>query len=167
MNPSNYKSNERSAKISWCKIERSFAISAGFIFVLAGIAKIWTSLTGIAYSVPIFKVIDPLSGLFFGHLMFIVGCVELTVAYFCFSEKFQKISLWLISLLATNFALYHFGLWWIGWTKPCSCLGNFSDAIHMSPSLVADFFKLILVYLFAGSYLCLIQRFFSKWRHVT
>jgi len=127
--------------------------SAGLLSV-TGIAKLWSNFA----PSKLLAVPDPVTGLQFGHLMLAVGLLELAIAGVCLFSKAQKLSLALIAWLATNFVVYRLGLWWIGWHKPCSCLGNLTDALHISPTTADHIIKGILAYLLIGSYWLL-------WRH--
>ena len=46
---------------------------------------------------------------------------------------------------------YRIGLWWIGWQKPCSCLGNLTDALHISPQVADNVMKGLLAFMLIGS----------------
>jgi hypothetical protein len=48
--------------------------------------------------------------------------------------------------------MYRLGLWWMDWKKPCSCLGNLTDALHISPQTADNITKVLLAYLLIGSY---------------
>jgi hypothetical protein len=87
-----------------------------------------------------------------------VGVVELVIAGICLFGKSQKLKLGLIAWLATSFVVYRLGLWWMGWKKPCGCLGNLTDALHLSPQAADSLMKVILAYLLIGSYGLLIWR---------
>ena len=125
-----------------------FIPSAAAILVVTGAAKAWSAFGHIK----ILAVADPITGVQFGHLMLVVGVLELAIAGVCLFSKSQKLKLGLIAWLATNFVVYRLGLWWIGWKKPCSCLGNLTDALHISPQLADNIMKVILAYLLIGSY---------------
>jgi hypothetical protein len=43
-------------------------------------------------------------------------------------------------------------MWWMHWKRPCGCLGNLTDALHISPVLADDIMKVVLAYLFISSY---------------
>lgn len=135
---------------------RHFVIFAPVILVVAGLAK-FASAFGQS---KLLAVPDPLTGISFGHLMLAVGVLELVIASICLWSKSLKLKLVLIAWLATNFLIYRIGLWWIGWHKPCSCLGNLTDALHISPQTADTAMKIILAYLLIGSYASL----FWLWR---
>jgi len=130
--------------------------SAVVLLAIAGLAKVWSAIG----RSKVLTVVDPVTGLQFGHLMLAVGLLELAIAGVCLFGKAQKLSLALIAWLATNFVVYRLGLWWMGWHKPCSCLGNLTDALHLSPTAADNLMKVILAYLLLGSYGALL----SNWR---
>lgn len=125
-----------------------FNLSAGVILFITGVGKLWSALGNAL----ILEHIDPILNLQFAHLMVAAGVVELIVAIICFFSRLQMLASSLIAWLATSFLVYRMGLWWIGWHRPCACLGNFADALHISPQVVDMAMKIILAYLVVGSY---------------
>ena len=133
-----------------------FVPSGAAILGITGIAKVWSAFG----NMKLLAAADPIMGISFGNLMLAVGCLELVIAGVCVFSKSQQLKLGLIAWLATNFVVYRIGLWWMGWKKPCSCLGNLTDALHLSPQLADNIMKVILAYLLIGSYGLL----FWQWR---
>lgn len=133
-----------------------FIHAAVTILAFTGIAKVWSAFG----RTKLLGVDDPITGIQFGHLILTVGILELVIAGICLFGKSQRLPLGLIAWLATNFVVYRLGLWWMGWKKPCNCLGNLTDALHISPQLADNIMKVILVYLLIGSYGLL----FWQWR---
>jgi hypothetical protein len=133
-----------------------FAPSAAIILATAGIAKTWSAFGHAKYLL----VTDPITRIQFGHLMLAVGILEVIIACICLFSKLQVLSLALVAWLATGFVLYRFGLWLLGWQKPCSCLGNLTDALHIPPQTADMAMKIILAYLLIGSY----ANLFWLWR---
>jgi hypothetical protein len=129
------------------KWARWFILSAGGVFLVTGFAKI-VSASGQAR---ILKTDDPIIGMTFRSLMLLVGNLELIIAVVCLFSKKWKLSLKLVFWMAATFTGYRFGLWWIGWKTPCSCLGNLTDALKVSPQMADLIMKYVLVYLLAGS----------------
>lgn len=125
-----------------------FSFSAAAILAFTGAAKVWTAFA----PTKVLAVADPITGVSFGHLMLAVGVLELVIAGICLFAKSQTLKLGLIVWLATNFVVYRLGLWWIGWHKPCSCLGNLTDALHLKPEVADNIMKVTLAYLLLGSY---------------
>ena len=136
------------------KISRYFLYSAAVILLLTGMAKTVSS----AGSAKILLHHDPLTGLQFGNLFRIVGCIEVVVALVCFFRKRIWFPTGLIAWLATSFVTYRFGLIWVGYQKPCSCLGNLTDVLHIPPQTADTVMKIILAYLLIGSYAILFCR---------
>lgn len=133
-----------------------FIRSAAVILIITGIAKVWTAFG----NVKLLTVADPIVGIQFGHLMLAVGLAEIVIALVCFFGNRQTLALGLVAWMSTNFVVYRLGLWWIDWKKPCNCLGNLTDALHISPQLADNIMKGVLAYLLIGSYGILIW----QWR---
>ena len=127
---------------------RRFILSAGAILAITGIAKIWSGLG----NSKLLAVVDPIIGIKFGTLMLLVGVAEIAIALVCFFSKRQTLALGLVAWMSTNFVVYRLGLWWMDWKKPCSCLGNFTDALHISPQTADNIMKVLLAYLLIGSF---------------
>ena len=133
-----------------------FIRTAAVILGITGVAKVWTAFA----PTKVLAVADPFTGISFGHLMLTVGVLELIIAIICWFAKSLKLALVLIAWMATNFVVYRCGLLMIGWHKPCSCLGNLTDALHIPPQTADTAMKIILAYLLIGSYATL----FWLWR---
>jgi hypothetical protein len=127
---------------------RVFILSAGCILLVTGLAKI-ISASGKA---EILNFNDPLFGMSFRHLMLLIGVVELVISTICFLSKSVRLQAGLLALLATNFLAYRIGLLCVGYHRPCSCMGNLTDALHISPQIADLMIKIVLVYLLIGSY---------------
>lgn len=125
-----------------------FILSAGAILVVTGIAKVWASFG----NSKLLAVSDPICGVPLGTVLLVVGLAEILVASVCFLGKRPLTATVLVAWLATTFLLYRCGLRWIGWHKPCSCLGNLTDALHISPQTADNIMKVVLAYLLIGSY---------------
>ena len=139
-----------------CPFPNWFILSAGVVLVTTGVAKVWS---GLGHS-KFLAVADPIIGIQFGHLMLVVGVAEIVIALICFLSKRPTLALGLVTWLATIFVLYRLGLWWTDWHRPCACLGNLTDALHISPQSADNIMKAILAYLLIGSYGLLIW----QWR---
>ena len=130
------------------KLSRFFLYSAAVILLFTAAAKFISS----AGSAKILLHRDPLIGLEFQDLFRIVGSVELAVALVCIFCKQKLISVGLVAWLATSFLVYRIGLVLIGYHRPCPCLGNLTDALHIPPQTADTTMKIILAYLLIGSY---------------
>ena len=133
-----------------------FILGSGAILAITGIAKVWSGLGNSKF----LAVVDPIIGIKFGQLMLAVGLAEMVIALVCLFSKRQTVALGLVAWISTGFVAYRFGLWWIGWHRPCNCLGNLTDALHISPQLADNIMKVVLAYLLIGSYGILIW----QWR---
>jgi hypothetical protein len=138
------------------KLNRYFIYTAGVILCITAIAKI-ISVFG---TQEILMQPDPLIGLSFHRLLLIAGIVELIIGCLCLFTKKIKLSNLLVAWLSTCFTVYRIGLWAINWRRPCHCLGNLTDTLHISPQTADAAMKIILAYLLIGSYAAL----FWLWR---
>jgi hypothetical protein len=132
-----------------------FCRTYGCILTCVGVAKLW-SLTGDS---TLLVERDPFLGIQFSHLMFLAATLELGVAAVCFFRPVVD-GLLAIAWLSVLFVSYRAGLWWTGWTKPCSCLGILTDALHISPELADSVMKGLLAFMLIGS----VSLLFMHWR---
>ncbi|HEX5222835.1 MAG TPA: hypothetical protein VFZ59_24980 [Verrucomicrobiae bacterium] len=137
-------------------VPKWFILSAGVILSITGIAKVWSG----SGNIKLLVVAEPIIGLKFAHLMLAVGLAEIVIALVCFFSKRQSLALGLVAWISTNFVVYRLGLWWMDWKLPCGCLGNLTDALHISPRVADNIMKILLAYLLIGSYGLLIW----QWR---
>jgi hypothetical protein len=133
------------------RIPRWFIGSSGALLMVTGIGKVWSGLGSAKY----LALADPIIGIRLGHLMLLVGVAEIVIASLCFASKRPAIPLALIAWISVNFILYRFGLWSMNWHRPCRCMGNLTDALHISPTLADNVLKAVLAYLLIGSFLTL------------
>ena len=133
-----------------------FIHSAATILIVTGAAKVWTAFGGVR----LLTMADPIVGMPFKYLMLSVGMAEVAIALVCFFSKRQTLALGLVAWISTNFVVYRLGLWLMNWHRPCNCLGNLTDALHISPQVANNIMKVVLAYLLIGSYGLLIW----QWR---
>jgi hypothetical protein len=135
---------------------KSFLKLAGGALALTGLAKAFSAIgPARALDVP-----DPLIGLPFRQLLLLVGLAELFIAFFSLFTDKRRLSLLAVAWISTNFLVYRLGLWFIGWHRPCGCMGSLSDMLHLSPHAADNIMKGVLAYLLIGSYALL----FAQWR---
>ena len=135
---------------------RLFLKTAALLLLITATAK-FISLSGSAY---ILETPEPLLGIPFRDVFWIVATIETIIAIICLFGKREALSILFLSWLATNFVAYRTVLWTAGWHKPCSCLGNLTDALHIPPQTADTVMKIVLAYLLLGSYASL----FWLWR---
>ena len=128
-----------------------FRYSAAFLLIVTAAAKLISSGTG----EKILGVDDPLFQFPFQYMLWAGSFLELTVALICLSNLPMRLQASVVALLATNFLMYRFGLWLLGYHKPCSCMGTLTDGLHFSPQQADTIMKIVLAYLLVGSYAAL------------
>ena len=136
---------------------RWFSTAAGVVLATTGIGKLWSALG----SVKLLAVADPVVGVPFRYLLLAVGVVELAIAGVCFFSRNKRLATMLVAWLATDFLVYRAGLWWMGWHRPCGCMGSLMSALDLSERAADNIMKVFLAYLLMGSYGLLIW----QWRH--
>jgi hypothetical protein len=130
------------------KILRYFLGSIILVLFLTAVAKLWSSFGTAA----ILEMSDPFFGCSFRNVFRFIGTLELVIVMYCLfganlSHKFLATS-W----IATCFVFYRLGLFLIGWRRPCHCLGNLTDALHLSSDLTDLCLKIFLGYMLIVSY---------------
>jgi hypothetical protein len=95
---------------------------------------------------------DPLLGISNQHVFWFVSTLELAIALVCLSNRALALKAGLVAWLATVFIVYRLGLLWIGYEKPCSCLGNLTDLLLIPRETANTAITVILAYLFMASY---------------
>jgi hypothetical protein len=129
-------------------MKRLFIGTAGGLLLLFGGAKLTASFG----SSPILHYPDPVLGIPFRQVFWIVGLLELVIGLICLFGKRLEWQAGLVGWLATSYLAYHVALWWIDPIAPCSCAGNLMDALHIPPPTASIAMKIILGYLLLGSY---------------
>jgi len=130
---------------------RFFVKSAGVLLIATATAKLVSALG----HAKILEVLDPVLRISYRGLFFAVGGIELAVAVYSLVGRKPVVQLCLIAWLATNFLIYRLALLALGWQKPCGCLGNLTDAIHVPPGTADLILKAGLLYMLVGSYVAL------------
>lgn len=139
------------------QLGRIFRAVIGSALLIVAIAKV-LSLSG---NSTLLMERDPFLGIKFSHLMLIAAALELGVAAICFFRSTVD-GLLAIAWLSVLLVAYRAGLWWIGWKKPCSCLGNLTDALHISPQLADNVMKGLLAFMLFGSVSLLFMHWHSS-----
>ena len=128
------------------QIEHRFVIVVAIALSLAGVAKIWS----VVDAHPSLSSTDPVFLLKLRTAFLIAAALEFGVAAVCLFRPIID-GLVAVAWLSTVFLTYRIGLWWVGWQKPCSCLGNLTDALHISPQLADNVMKGLLGFMLIGS----------------
>jgi Methylamine utilisation protein MauE len=130
------------------RYSKLFTATAGILLLLTGSAK-FVSAFGAAR---ILQEPDPVFSISFRLLFWDIGGIEVAVALVCLCSKRTWLSAGLVAWLATSFVVYRIGLVVVGYHRTCSCMGNLTDALHISPQTADKAMKIILAYLLVGSY---------------
>jgi len=139
-------------------LQRWFVIGSGLILLVTGLAK----LLAAAGHAKVLATTDPLFQIPFSQLMFATGLIEVCLAVACLFCKDKKVPLLLVAWIATGFVTYRTGLDLMGWHRPCPCLGNLTDSIHVSPRIADEAMRAVAGSLFLGSYGILLYHYFNK-----
>jgi hypothetical protein len=129
-------------------VMKRFLIPAGSALAVTGLAKAFSAI-GPARAL---DIADPLIGIPFRQLLLVVGLLELFIAFSCLFTERRRFSLLAVAWMSTNFLMYRLGLWFIGWHRPCRCMGNLTDLLHISPQVADNLMRGVLAYLLVGSY---------------
>jgi hypothetical protein len=135
----------------------TFRVSVLTLLVVTAAAKSW-SVFGES---TLLREVDPLFGLSFRTLMVVAATLEIGVAAICLLRPAVD-GLLAVAWLSTAFLAYRVGLWWIGWKKPCNCLGNLTDALNISPQVADNVMKGLLAFMLIGSVSLLILHWHNK-----
>ena len=129
-------------------LAKMFIYSAGVLLLVTAMAKL---LSG-GGEARILQTPDPILGFPFRQVLIVVGAAELFIAVICLMGKSNWLQTGLIAWMATNFLVYRIGLLWMGYHRPCGCMGNLTDALGISAHAADNIMKGILLYLLLGSY---------------
>jgi hypothetical protein len=133
-------------KIAKMRCCRAFIYSAGLVLVATGIAKLISS----GATTRILEMPDPILGISYKHVFLIVGSIELWIAAVCFFSNKIELQARLVVWLGTIFTLYRYGIFWVGYHRPCSCLGTLTDSLGIPPDKADLALKCVLAYLLVG-----------------
>jgi hypothetical protein len=140
------------------KWQSFFIYSAGAILLTTGLAKI-LSVFG---KQEMLDLIDPVFGFSFRKLLVFAAFLELAISAVCFLLPNRSLRIGLIAWLGTILMMYRVGLSASGWQRPCPCVGNITDAIHLSGRSADLFSRAFLIYLLIGSYGLLFFKFSKR-----
>ena len=117
-----------------------FLISSGLLLAFTGSVKIISACGSSKF----LNVFDPVFHISSRHLFLLAGTIELIIAAACFFGAGNVFKVALLAWLATVFLGYRLTLAWLGYHKPCSCLGNLTDALHIPPQAADSAMKCVL-----------------------
>jgi len=125
-----------------------FIYTSSVMLFLTALAKLISSFGDVA----ILQEVDSVLLVSYRTEFIVVAVIEFVVVLCCFISKSSCFKLVLIAWLATCFIVYRLGLLWVGSESYCPCLGNLTDTIGISTKFADIAMKVLLFYLFVGSY---------------
>jgi hypothetical protein len=126
---------------------RGFYYSAAFLLALTGAAKL-VSATG---SARMFRLPDPLLTMSFRSEFILFGIIEIAIATICVFSHHPRLKAILIAWFSSSCVLYRTGLLWIGYHKPCPCVGQLTSRLGINDKTANICLWIILGYLLIGS----------------
>lgn len=135
-------------RLTGSKAVKLFVYSAGLILVVLAIAKVVMILD----AGKVQTLADPIFQVPFQSLMWIASIIELSIGGWCLSRTANAQKVAAIAWAGTIFLSYRLGLWWVGYEKPCSCLGSLTTSLGITLEMSDLVAKTILAYLLIGSY---------------
>ena len=147
--------DNRPSGMNWLKW---FVLSSGAVLLATGLAK---TISALGKSASL-QVTDPILGISFRKLLLLAGVLELVISAICFLPAKRRLAVKLVAWISTTFLGYRFGLWLVNWHRPCHCLGDFTDALHISSVTADNAMKVVLACLLIGSYAALVQSFLTS-----
>jgi hypothetical protein len=124
----------------------AYFYSAGTILSTTGLAKIWSAFG----NAPILLTSKPIFNVPFWEAFLVAGILEVLVAVVCFTKAPSRSVAWLLIWLGASFLVYRMGLIWVGYRRPCPCLGTLVDAIHLNPTVANMAMMISLSYIILG-----------------
>jgi asparagine N-glycosylation enzyme membrane subunit Stt3 len=143
--------------LMYARVLRYCVLCAGVLLVFTAAAKLVSSLG----NARLLQYQDPILGASFRHVFWFAGTLELLIALVCLFGRSFALKVALLAWLSTAFLVYRLGLFWVGYQRPCKCLGNLTDALHVPPGIADACMMAMLVYLIISSYAAL----FWLWWH--
>ncbi len=128
-------------------LSRGFIVSAVVILAVTGVAKVLSSLG----QVKALDQIDPVFGVPLRALIALTGIAEIFLAGHCFRSPRVRLSTGLLAWFFSLLLVYRISLLALGWRQPCSCLGNLTEVLDLSPDTADLIMKWVLAYLLVGS----------------
>jgi hypothetical protein len=129
-------------------------LSTAYILLVAGMAKL------LAFRSPahFLETSDPVLGVKVRTLLLALAICELSLAAFLILSKQTSLKLLLTAYCGANFLAYHGALIWMKAPQPCSCLGNFTEWVPLSPRTMSLVLLGCCLFMFTGATLLLILR---------
>lgn len=139
-------------------VRRALFIACAVLLLITAVSKLTAGLgTGVVLGQP-----DPVFRMPFRTVFVLAAAVEFAVAAICLSKYQPAIKAAAIAWFASALVIYRGGLWWLGYHKPCICMGTLADPLGLTPEVADNIMKIILVFLFSVGYYLFITIFYSS-----
>ena len=125
-----------------------FLRSVGILLFITATAKLASSFG----EAPILNLLDPIFGLSFRTVFIIAGSIELILALCCFLRGHVLLKTVSVAALSASIVVYRLSLVWIGYHRPCPCLGDFTEMLRIPEATADTIMKFVLGYFLAGSF---------------
>jgi len=135
-------------RINMARAVTYFLRSVGILLFITAAAKLASSFG----AAPILNLRDPIFGLSFRTIFIIAGSVELILALWCFFGGHVLLKTMSVAALSCSIVAYRLSLGWIGYHRPCHCLGDFTDMLRIPEETADTIMKFVLGYFLAGSF---------------
>ena len=135
--------------MKWIK---PFIHSAGGIMLAAALTRFLIA----AGSAQVLALPEPMLGIPLRYAVLAVGAFELVVALICHFGNQAGLQLGWLAWLATNYLVYWIGLWAMHVHPQATCIGSFTDPLHLSRGTTGLIIGFLPFYLLLGSYAALI-----------
>jgi len=135
--------------MKWVKL---FICSAGGILLAAGLIRFAIA----AGNSQVLALPDPMIGIPLRYAILVVGGIELVVALICLFGKKIGLQLGWLAWLATNYAIYRVGLLTMHYHPQATCIGSFTDPLHLTDGITGLIMGFLPFYVLAGSYAAMV-----------
>ena len=122
-------------------------LSSAAILLISAVAKICSA----TMDIKVLSLHDPLLLLTNRQAFWAAGSAELAVVLYLMVSSSDLRRALLLLQLSMVFILYHFFIWYYGFTEPCPCLGNVTGWLNLKPRTAHVLTISILAYLFITS----------------
>jgi len=130
----------------------SFIKSAGAILLAAALMRFVIA----AGSAQALLLPDPMLGIPLRYAILGVGAFELVVALICLFGKRVGLQIGWLAWLSTNYLVFWIGLFAMHIHPQATCIGSFTDPLHLARGTTGYITEFTPVYLLLGSYAALI-----------
>jgi hypothetical protein len=141
--------------------ERIALVTLSTILLITGIAKFFAAINpehGFDDPDPIFSFLR------LRHTLLLAATLELSLVYLLISQVSPLVKWTNAATLVTLFAAYRLGRLLLGYTEPCSCVGNVVTYLPITPQQADDASKIILLVIGLVSYIYFAHRLRREWQ---